>query len=570
MKFKNRVLSAFIILSVLAIPGYATSYYVNSSTGSNSNTGTSSSTPWLDFTNINSHTFVAGDNIYLACGSSWNQEMDLHGSGSSTSVITLTSYGSGAKPKISRNSLLTDRTIQMESNPSYWNISNLEICNANEGLDIGYTTFGNNGLKISNLYIHDIDLDINGIPSGTGSVYYSTGINIYGGSTLPNSSQYVCSGIEISDCEIAFTTAPWDFGQIVSNNQVPYSFQNVFVHDNYIHDARGPTAMRDMTNGHLVSNHFANIATTKRAGGNTAIYTGNSEGLCYFNNFIDGVPNVGANDQTAIDFEAFNNNAKVCGNFIGDTAGSGIEILFINDSIFENGLSDYNTNLTITGNTFTDNATTWHYVFWAVGGRTGDTYNQTGTISENITYLEPTGNTFAGGTGSFSGFTQTNNVAIPSTNNVYNASDGYSGTQGANQWTYVYWNGSTNTNLTYDSTNSYWGSASGYISEFNTLPTSGINNWMMRVWTAPTSGTISIRGRVLMDTTGGAGVHAQIKKNTSIIWGSQTISGSDQLGYDTNLDSITVATGDVIVFMVNCSNNTNSVVSWLPTIAYYP
>src|SRR5580700_8950665 len=175
-------------------PALATDYYFDSRTGDNGNSGTSPDKPWRDFSKIDGATLVQGDRVFLARGSLWDQELTLSGSGAADSPITITSYGSGARPRIARKSALTDRTITLK-NPSHWIISNLELSNANMGIEIDYSGFGNQDIFIDNLYIHDIDLNIDGLPSGPGSVFYSAGILISYRPELPNPSQFALSGV---------------------------------------------------------------------------------------------------------------------------------------------------------------------------------------------------------------------------------------------------------------------------------------------------------------------------------------------------------------------------------------
>lgn len=103
-----------------------TTYFVSSSSGSDSNDGCTSSTPWRTLTNVNSTTFTAGNQIQFQAGGSWTGELQPHGSGSSGSPIVISSYGSGAAPILNGGGaaatiLLTDQ--------QYWTIQNLEITN---------------------------------------------------------------------------------------------------------------------------------------------------------------------------------------------------------------------------------------------------------------------------------------------------------------------------------------------------------------------------------------------------------------------------------------------------------
>ncbi len=103
---------AFVLALVLApfglAPGHASAtgsnYYVNSASGNDGNSGTSSSSPWKTLAPVNGRSFGAGDVINLARGSSWTggggntATLTINGSGASGSPITLQPYGSGAAP----------------------------------------------------------------------------------------------------------------------------------------------------------------------------------------------------------------------------------------------------------------------------------------------------------------------------------------------------------------------------------------------------------------------------------------------------------------------------------------
>jgi hypothetical protein len=71
-----------------------TTYYIGNSGCSDGNAGTSSSAPWCTFNNVNGRTFSPGDQILLASGSGWLQQMSPLGSGVSGNPITIGCYGS--------------------------------------------------------------------------------------------------------------------------------------------------------------------------------------------------------------------------------------------------------------------------------------------------------------------------------------------------------------------------------------------------------------------------------------------------------------------------------------------
>ena len=119
-----------LMFTSLTVVAAATTYYVSQSAGNDNNNGTSTSTPWKTLAKVGSRTYGAGDQILLNCGDSWNETLTIsNSSGASGSPITLSSYGSGNRPYLTRNTANTDICV-MINDASYWNISNLEVSHA--------------------------------------------------------------------------------------------------------------------------------------------------------------------------------------------------------------------------------------------------------------------------------------------------------------------------------------------------------------------------------------------------------------------------------------------------------
>lgn len=78
---------------------FSTSYYV-SCTGSDSNNGTSSSTPWATLAKASAQPYAPGDQVLLLDGCVWVGTFQPTTSGISGNPITLSNYGSGALPRI--------------------------------------------------------------------------------------------------------------------------------------------------------------------------------------------------------------------------------------------------------------------------------------------------------------------------------------------------------------------------------------------------------------------------------------------------------------------------------------
>ncbi|QHW33494.1 right-handed parallel beta-helix repeat-containing protein [Paenibacillus rhizovicinus] len=76
-----------------------TTYYV-SAAGSDSNNGTSSTTPWKTLSKVSGAAFGAGDKILFRSGDSWSGQLLINDSGASGNPVTVGAYNTGSKPLI--------------------------------------------------------------------------------------------------------------------------------------------------------------------------------------------------------------------------------------------------------------------------------------------------------------------------------------------------------------------------------------------------------------------------------------------------------------------------------------
>jgi hypothetical protein len=79
----------------------AATYYVSSSAGSDSNSGTSSAAAWQTIGHVNAQTFQPGDQVLFRRGDVWNESLTPPSSGTSGNPIAFDAYGSGAAPNLS-------------------------------------------------------------------------------------------------------------------------------------------------------------------------------------------------------------------------------------------------------------------------------------------------------------------------------------------------------------------------------------------------------------------------------------------------------------------------------------
>jgi hypothetical protein len=92
--------SVVILFVMCSASAWATTYYVSSSTGSDTNNGTSASTPWQTVGHVNAQSFQPGDSILFKRGDVWNESLVPPSSGASGNPIVFDAYGTGAAPNL--------------------------------------------------------------------------------------------------------------------------------------------------------------------------------------------------------------------------------------------------------------------------------------------------------------------------------------------------------------------------------------------------------------------------------------------------------------------------------------
>ncbi|GAA3399502.1 OmpL47-type beta-barrel domain-containing protein [Paenibacillus hodogayensis] len=200
-----------------------TSYYVDASSGSDSNAGTSAGAAWQTLDKVNSTTFMPGDRILFKAGGAWTGTLHPLGSGSAGAPITIDGYGSGNKPLIMGNGARAAIELHMQE---YWTIQNLEI--TNDALQVamrnGIFIRGNessstapplHGIRILNMDVHNVK----GIHKSTdGDVWRSAAIQLHG-----NFNDVLVSGNNVHDVTNGgiFHFSPGNSdGIVISNNIV--------------------------------------------------------------------------------------------------------------------------------------------------------------------------------------------------------------------------------------------------------------------------------------------------------------------------------------------------------------
>lgn len=178
----KKILYIFLLLSFSA---RATTYYV-SPTGSDSNNGTSTSTPWQTITKVNTITFSPLDNLLFQAGQSFSGHLVWISSGTLGNVITIGVYGTGIAT-ISSGSSNGFTSV----NNQYFFMSNLKFTgngitsNTAEGVRIENSQTGNTKLQtVTLLNIEVSQYGFNGISiQGTNGASGFNNVQILGCNT---------------------------------------------------------------------------------------------------------------------------------------------------------------------------------------------------------------------------------------------------------------------------------------------------------------------------------------------------------------------------------------------------
>lgn len=572
----RRTIMAGIAALALAVPlaqvtsqpaiAAGTTYYVDNGAGcSNTGTGTSTSAPWCDFTNVNGTTFAAGDQILLKSGVVFGQGLAPLGSGAAGDPIRIGCYGAGCAvtpPTLDLNSTTLD-AVHLQ-NPSYWTVSDLAIRDARNGIRSTFTSLNHDGLEFANLRLEDL--------AGTGILL--DGLNQHPMYPVP-AGQHIIAGLTISNVAIADAAGAIEllagyegqqqYGPNGANNQ-----QHIFMRNLDIRNISGCAINIPNASHVLVMDVYQNAVGTGPACG-AGNYQVLQDDVTWVNGVYVNKPWTHTFDNAMFNLDNHMTDVRFRGNYFREAAGSALE--WTENPCFSTCTTTTNTDQEISSNAFSTNST-YNCGTCAVQGYYGDIDAKyapftTGTIARNLYYDVPqTYNTFVRGG---SQFVQTDNRAVGADADLVNAGYAFGGTQGGGGWSYEHWNGSTWSPLSYSASTGSWTSGTGAsVTRFNMTPAATANSLVARVWTAPKAGSISIRGWVLKNTTGGDGAVVTVRNGATTLLPATTVGATDRVGSETTVDT-TVAAGDRIYFAVGnggAGDATGDTISWNPSIGY--
>ncbi|MCQ6562324.1 SGNH/GDSL hydrolase family protein [Paenibacillus mendelii] len=565
--------------------GSGQTYYVSSSAGSDSNSGTSSTDAWKTLTKVSSMTFQPGDTILLKKGDTWtNETLYLKGNGSIANWITLSAYGTGDRPVISpyaspasitppdpvnvaNNGLLY--AIKLDSNAG-WKIQGIEIANSRSGIVYVNDASGvHDGLWVEDCYIHDITKwPLNPFPAAENRapelqiMPYSVGIY-----TFYNSGQFL-ENVTVKNSTFERTDSPLEIRHAnrveVDSVTSTESYRAGIIFTGINYNYTGTPI------GLLTSSVVLHAGLHGMTWGTAGLQFNAVHNFTADNVEVGYTVSPNSPDGVGVDYEGLNKNVTLQNSYIHDNEDEAVMVY--RNPQWSGGIENENTSLI--DNLFENNGIKNDGVHAAFLVQQYN-LNNGGTISGNtivkayrqqplnmIIERNPQQNEFWPS----SQYQTSNNVVkLRNGNIIHYASTGYSATQGANGWSYEQYDGSSYANMSWVPSAGVWQGASSnlYIGEDWMHPAIGSD--AVRTWTVASNGKLRITGKVnKSDSVLGDGVEASIWHNGTRIWGSATVT--DLTGSEHDLQ-INAAAGDQIRFVVNDKGDPSyDKTTWNPVI----
>ncbi len=179
------LLPPLVVMFAAVWSATASTYHVDSFTGSDTNSGTAPDRPWKSVDRVNGATFQPGDVILFRAGTRYVGQLKPTGSGSqSNGVVTpirIGTYGEGARPRIDGEGQVLDTLLLR--NMECWEVAGLEITNLGEDREpwrTGVRILNDGGgtlhhIVLTNLHVHDVNGDLRKSHEGCGIFFESRG-----------------------------------------------------------------------------------------------------------------------------------------------------------------------------------------------------------------------------------------------------------------------------------------------------------------------------------------------------------------------------------------------------------
>ncbi len=323
-------------------------YYVDSLSGNDGNDGKSEAKPWKTIQKLNSMQFQPGDGIYLKSGSSFTGQFKPTVSGVKNKPITMTSYGGSKKPLIAGGGV--QPAVIYLYNVEYWEISNIEITNFSNSVNVrsGVLVENDEGIR-HHIYLKNLEIhNVNGknVDSNWGYDRTNGGIIFYmKGYSVPAAMDDVLiegNYIHQADRSGIYFYSSWCNRNSISEGSGKWlGSTNVVVRRNTLNDIGGDGIVLVATNGGLIEYNKATYCNNRSGKNNIAIWCGNSDNtLIQYNEAAFTQVREGDGEGFDIDFGGENNILQY--NYSHDNEGGFVLVTSIGTIINKNAIIRYN------------------------------------------------------------------------------------------------------------------------------------------------------------------------------------------------------------------------------------
>jgi len=286
MNLLKKTIFCIGIFLVSLTNGYTAEYFVNSVTGNDQNPGTSANVPWKSLIPVQAKTFLPGDTVNFARGSSWTKAAPeylllIDDNGTPEHPIVFQAYGKGIKPEFSNvgtwnkgikitaknniiDNLLVTNTgyqgMELAAGADYNIIRNCEITKCGCGINIQ----GSYNLVTKN-YVHDMVMVVNDPKTvNPDNDFGATAFSLEKGNNN-----------EISYNKAVTCKAPsYDYGNDGGFVEIWTGAANNYIHHNWVEDTEGFIEAGGSNSSQMVENNLISYNVSFNNSGFMALHTG--------------------------------------------------------------------------------------------------------------------------------------------------------------------------------------------------------------------------------------------------------------------------------------------------------
>jgi hypothetical protein len=289
-------------------------YYLDSNSGFDRNSGTGPGSAWKTLEKVNATTFHPGDRILLKSGAVWTGQLWPKGSGSAEGPIVIDKYGGDALPVINGAGLAEDAVLL--KNQEYWEIRNLEITNtgATSAMRRGVDVVAENCGELHHIYLQNLAIhDVNGSfkDKVNGGIHYRAI-----GDSKP--SRFI--DLRIENNRIWHVDRSGIFGWSTHWTRAKwYPSLGVVIRGNKLDDIGGDGIVNVATDGTLVENNVVSHASQRSQDYNVGIWPFSSDNTIVQYNEVYGTH--GQHDAEGFDSDWNSRNTIIQYNYSHDNDG---------------------------------------------------------------------------------------------------------------------------------------------------------------------------------------------------------------------------------------------------------